>query len=79
MTTEENSTSVLIDYLTSFSAFPTQLNQQVTSANLSEIGVMQRLLKVKTRITGIADGFLSAWLLALQVPLSKMHRPKKSP
>ncbi len=30
--------------ITSFSAFPTQLNQQVTSANLSEIGVMQRLL-----------------------------------
>ena len=31
--------------ITSFSAFPTQLNQQVTSANLSEIGVMQRLPK----------------------------------
>ena len=31
--------------ITSFSAFPTQLNQQVTSANLSEIGVMQRLLR----------------------------------
>ena len=31
--------------ITSFSAFPTQLNQQVTSANLSEIGVMQRFLK----------------------------------
>ena len=30
--------------ITTFSAFPTQLNQQVTSANLSEIGVMQRLL-----------------------------------
>ena len=32
--------------ITSFSAFPTQLNQQVTSANLSEIGVMQRFLRV---------------------------------
>ena len=30
--------------ITSFSAFPTKLNQQVTSANLSEIGVMQRFL-----------------------------------
>ena len=39
--------------ITSFSAFPTQLNQQVTSANLSEIGVMQRfpnrLLKYSLR------------------------------
>ena len=34
--------------ITSFSAFPTQLNQQVTSANLSEIGVMQRLLSIRT-------------------------------
>ena len=39
--------SILLGILciTSFSAFPTQLNQQVTSANLSEIGVMQRLLR----------------------------------
>ena len=34
--------------ITSFSAFPTQLNQQVTSANLSEIGVMQRFHKAIT-------------------------------
>ena len=31
--------------ITPFPAFPNQLNQQVTSANLSEIGVMQRFLR----------------------------------